>query len=155
MRKALRLFLPLLLGPVAARAQCAPPTLKLFQDGVEVTPAARALPLRVTLRVLPDAACPQESYRFRHAEITLLRRGRPVLPTLRAEKPLVELQSLLPYYQSGDQLVVFIAYQNLALVAADGSLQPLAAPKPTKLRQLDLQTEASRGITFRWPLLKP
>ncbi|QIX60386.1 hypothetical protein FY528_00220 [Hymenobacter lutimineralis] len=153
------LFLPLLFGAATATAQapCALPTLKLFQDGVEMPADARALARPVTLRVLPAPGCPAAVYRFRHAEVTLVRRGRPVLPTLRVEKPQADLQSFLRYYQTGDQVVIFIAYQNLALVAADGSLQPLAAapPRLSKPRQLDLQTEDSRGLFLRWPRLQP
>ncbi|GGG40710.1 hypothetical protein GCM10011378_16180 [Hymenobacter glacieicola] len=59
-------------------------------------------------------------------------------------------------YQSGDQLLIFIAYQNLALVAADGALTPLLAkPVSPGPGQLDLQTDESKGISFRWVLRKP
>jgi hypothetical protein len=59
-------------------------------------------------------------------------------------------------YQSGDHVFVFIAYQNIAVVAPNGSLQPYRAKsKKSNSGKLDLETDDSKSISFKWPLLKP
>ncbi|HEX8424666.1 hypothetical protein [Hymenobacter sp.] len=157
-----KLFLPLLfLGATsAATAQpgCAVPAIKLLRDNVEVPATGSALFPSVTLRVIPDAGCPaQGNFRFRNAELTLVRHGRPLLPNMLVNQPQVDLRSLLSMYQPGDHLVVFIAYENLAIVGADGKLKPYLQTKPVKPKpgHLDLLTDEAKGISFNWPLVKP
>lgn len=153
------LLFPLLLLATNASAQtdCEKPVIKLLRDGQEISvAAASALAPVVTLRVESAAGCPAQSYRFRHAEITLVRNGRPVLPTLIVEKPQVSLRDFADFYQAGDHLSVLIAYQNLALVAPGGTLTPLLAVRAAQLRanRLDLRPDDSKGISFKWKLTK-
>ncbi|UOQ50878.1 hypothetical protein [Hymenobacter cellulosivorans] len=149
----------LLLAPAAVFAQtdCAKPVVQLLRSGQPLPATAIALPAAATLRVAPDAGCPAQAYRFRHAEVTLVRNGRPVLPILLVEKPQADLRPFLNYYQTGDQLRVFIAYQNVATVAADGTLTPLLPAKDAQRQpgQLDLRAGESKGISLYLPLTKP
>ncbi|TGE29226.1 hypothetical protein [Hymenobacter metallicola] len=148
----------LLLAPAAfAQSDCAKPVVQLLRNGQPLAATASALPAAATLRVAPDAGCPAQEYRFRHAEVTLMRHGRPVLPILLVEKPQADLRPFLSYYQTGDQLNIFIAYQNVATVAADGTLTPLLPAKAARRQpsQLDLRTTDSKGISFSLPLAKP
>jgi hypothetical protein len=155
------LFLPLLCLATAtaatAQTDCAKPVVKLLRNKKEIPATASALFAAITLRVAPDAGCPEQRYRFRDAEVTLVRKGRMALPTLLVRQPQVDLSSMIDRYQSGDHLFVFIAYHNIALVGPDGTLTPLRPAKGAKPRpgQLDLQPDESRGISFIWPLVKP
>lgn len=157
----LTVLLPLLCLITSASAQvpvpCARPVLKLLRGSQEIPAAASALVPTVTLRVVAEAGCPEQQYRFRHVQVTLVRRGRPVLPTTRLENAELNLQGLLNTYQTGDHLLVFVAYQDVALVSPNGSLTPLAAAQDVNPRpgQLDLRTDDSRGLSFRWMLRKP
>ncbi|UOQ70110.1 hypothetical protein [Hymenobacter cellulosilyticus] len=140
-----------------AQTDCARPEIQLLRNSQALPATAAALVTTATLRVAPAAGCPEQSYRFRHAEITLVRHGRPVLPIQLAEKPQLDLRPFQSHYQTGDQLRVFIAYQNIATVAPDGTLTPLLSAKDAKSRpgKLDLQTADSKGITYTLPLAKP
>lgn len=131
-----QLFLPLLFLTTAtaatAQGNCAKPVLKLLRNNLEIAATPSPLVAAVTLQVAPEPGCPPQSYRFRHAEITLVRKGRPALPTMVVETPQLDLRTFVQYYQTGDQLLVNISYQNLALVAPGGTLTPLL---PAKRRQ--------------------
>ncbi|MBO0356374.1 hypothetical protein J0X19_00315 [Hymenobacter sp. BT186] len=154
------LFLPLLLSTTATTAQtdCAKPVIRLLHNGQEISSAVgSALVPSVTLQVAPEAGCPEQRYRFRNAEVTLIRKGRPALPSLKVSQPQLDLRYFLNHYIPGDYLFVFIAYQNVALVSGDCSLTPLRSLKDAKSNpgQLDLRTDDAKGISFRWPLQKP
>lgn len=155
------LCLPLLLLTTSASAQtdCAKPVIRLLHNGQEISSAVgSALLPSVTLQVVPDAECPEgQRYRFRKAETTLVRKGRPALPTMILSQPQLDLRPIQKHYQAGDYLLVFIAYQNLALVASDGSLTPLLSLKDARSKpgQIDLRPDDAKGISFRWPLQKP
>ncbi|MCB2407924.1 hypothetical protein [Hymenobacter lucidus] len=153
MLNKLLLVLVSLATATAATAQtdCARPVVKLLSKNAEIPAAGSAFVPLVTLRVAAAAGCPEQPYRFRNAELTLIRRGRPALPTLVVSQPNVDLRALASSIQPGDQIYVFIAYQNLAVVGADGTPQPYAPPKPSS-GAVDIRTPDSKGISFRWQL---
>lgn len=157
-----KLFLPLLFfatsSAATAQSDCATPIIKLLRNNVEVPATGSVLFPSVTLRVIPDAGCPmQGNFRFRNAQLTLVRHGRPLLGSMLVNQPQVDLRSLVGMHQSGDHLHVFIAYENLAVVGANGKLTPYLQTKPVKPKpgQLDLITDEAKGISFKWPLVKP
>ncbi|MFD1468384.1 hypothetical protein ACFQ48_09115 [Hymenobacter caeli] len=129
----------------------------MLLDQGEVPAAGSALALRATLQVQADPACPTPArYAFGSAELTLVRRGRPVLPTRRTTQPQVDLRALAKACQPGDHLYIFIPYASLAVVAADGQQRPyrqLRRPQPGR-SSIDLSTEESKGISFNWLLTK-
>ncbi|MDU0371625.1 hypothetical protein ACFPAF_14565 [Hymenobacter endophyticus] len=157
------LFFPLLAAllclatSATAQTTCARPIIQLLHNEQPIAAAGSALVPVVTLRVEPEAGCPAQEYRFRHAQVTLVRRGRPVLPSKRVQDSELNLQALLRTYQTGDHLLIFIAYQDVALVSSSGTLVPLATAKDAKPKtgQLDLRTDDSKGISFRWLLQRP
>ena len=68
--------------------------------------------------------------------------------------------SLAPWrgnYQPGDHIYVFIPYQKLIVVSPDGTKQPYLTAKRKKLvgEPLDIRTDESKGLTFKWLLLQP
>lgn len=151
------LFLPLILLASAATAQtgCPKPVVKVLRNGEEVPATGSALAPSVTLQVTPAAECPEPvSYRFSSAELTLVRRGRPVLPAMRVRQPQADLRAFMGAYQPGDHIFVFVPYQSLFVVAADGSQQPYPRPKRTspKPGQFDISTDEAKGIGFNWLL---
>jgi hypothetical protein len=155
------LLLPLLLvataAPAAAQTDCAQPALKMLLNGKEIPATGHPMAPSVRLRVAPAPGCPTAvSYRVSSAELTLTRGGRPLLPTRSVRQPRVDLRALMSVAQPGDHIYVFIPYQNLSVVAADGSQQPYLPPgltKPPPGQIIDLRTDESRGISFSWLLL--
>lgn len=131
--------------------------LKVLRNNQELPTTGSALAPSVMLQVTPDSECPDQiSYQFRTAELTLVRRGRPVMPSLRVSQPQVDLRTWLRVYQPGDRIYIFIPYNSLVVVAADGKQQPYPAPQRARPKrgQLDLDTEEAKGINFTWLLIK-
>lgn len=153
MPNKLLLLLVCLAAAATATAQtdCARPVVKLRGGNAEIPATGSAFVPLITLRVAAAPGCPEQTYRFRNAELTLTRNGRPALPTLVVSQPKADLRALAGSIRPGDQLYVFIAYQNLAVVAPDGTLQPYAPPKPGS-GAVDIRTPDSKGISFRWQL---
>lgn len=155
-------LLPLLLlataaAPAAAQTDCARPTLTILRNGKEIPATGSPMASSVLLRVSPEAGCPTEvSYHVSSAELTLLRGGRPLLPSKSVRQPRVDLRALLRIAQPGDRIYVFIPYQNLSVVLPDGSQRPYLPPQLTKPKPgqiIDLRTDPSKGIGFSWLLL--
>lgn len=143
-----------LTGRVMAQRECPKPLLKVLREGKEIPLTGSAFASRVTLQVTPDAACSEAvSYRVSSAELTLVRNRRPLLGALVTREPRVDLRSLASLCKPGDRIQVFIPYQNITIVAADGSQRPHPRPKPAHARKFDLVTDESRGISFSWLLL--
>ena len=157
----LKLLLPLLLLLLTAltpvQTDCTRPVIRLLHASQPVLATGSPLLPEVRLEVAPAAGCPEQRYRFRNIELTLLRNGRPVLPTRVVQTAQLDLRSFRQFYATGDQLVLFIAYHNLALVSAEGELTPLRTLREARAASglLDLRTEDSRGISFRWVLHRP
>ncbi|WP_400191460.1 hypothetical protein [Hymenobacter sp. B81] len=140
-----------------AQPSCPPALVQVVLPGGEVVPAAGA-PMQglITLQVVPNPECPgAAAFRFRNAEYTLVRNGRPVLPTFNLRQPQADLRPIMRAARPGDQVHVFIAYQNLGIVAADGRVQLYQPPAPPtdKRGQVDLIPDAAKGISFNWKLL--
>ena len=161
MRLLPTLALLLLAGGGAARAQagCPPPVLKVVLDSQEVPATGAAFAPKVTLAVGPDPACAEGgNYRFREAEVTLLRGRRPVLSTLLVHRPEIDLKYLTGIAQPGDRIHVFVSYKNLFVVAADGRLRPYLRPELSPGQQTGvgnaLLTDEARGISFNWRLVQ-
>ena len=154
------LFLPLLFlattSAATAQTSCAAPVVKVLRNGVEIPATGSPMAPGVRLQITPDPACTEKiSYRVAAAEVTLMRNGRPLLPTLLVKQPQADLRGFLRHAQPGDRIYVFIPYKNLRVVLPDGTQQPFLLPVPAKPkpRQLDLETEAAKGISFCWILL--
>ncbi|WP_460615468.1 hypothetical protein [Hymenobacter seoulensis] len=149
-------LLLLLLLPFFASAQsgCPTPEIKLLHNNQELPARSLSLVPDLTLRVVA-AGCPEQRFRFRNAQVTLVRRGRPVLPSKLVSQPQLDLSAWQRAYEPGDQLTIFIPYQDLAVVAPDGTLQRYAtAPKPSS-GHIDLRTDNAKGLSFTWPQAKP
>ncbi|WP_324678379.1 hypothetical protein [Hymenobacter sp. GOD-10R] len=132
--------------------------LKVLSNNQEIPATGSALVPRVRLRVTsPDDCAEQGHYRFRNALITVVRRGRPVIPSMIVNQPDVNLVPWTKYCQPGDHITFFISYHDIAVVAADGSLQPYSLPKRGEIKgeKFDIRTDQAKGISFTWPLLKP
>jgi len=159
MLKKLFLLAVLLATASAATAQadCSKPVLKLLHNGEEISAAGSALFLLVRLQILSEPECPdQVSYRARNAELTLVRGGRPLMPTILVRQPQVDMRPWMNTYQPGDHINVFIAYENLIVVSADGQQRPYVKPLPklSKFPHFDLRTDDSKGISFTWRLVQ-
>ena len=140
-----------------AQPDCPKPVLKVLRDQVEVPATGSALASCATLQVQADPACPTPvRYAFGSAELTLVRRGRPVLPTRRATRPQVDLRALTAVAQPGDHLYIFIPYASLTILAADGQQRPYQQPQRPQPRHpsVDLSPDESKGISFNWLLTK-
>jgi hypothetical protein len=111
-------------------------------DNQEIPATGRPPASIIKLQLTPAAGCPGQVYRFRNAQITLMRNKRPVLPTLLANQPLVSVKDIISVSQPGDRIYIFIPYKDLAVVSADGKLQPYRQP----------QTAEAKGISFTWLL---
>ncbi|WP_157547513.1 hypothetical protein [Hymenobacter sp. DG25A] len=155
------LLLPLLFLTTAsvAAAQaggCPKPVLKVLRNGVEIPATGSAMAPGIRLQITSDPECREKvSYRVTAAEITLVRGGRPLLPTLLVKQPQADLRGFMPHSRSGDYVYVFIPYKNLRVVSADGTLQPYLPPASAKSesRQRDVTPDAAQGIVFKWILL--
>ena len=145
-------------GEAVAQTDCSAPTLKVVSNNQEIPAAGSAFTPRVMLRVTSPDDCPKQvRYRFRNAQLTLVRHGRPVVPSLVVSQSEVSLGLWMKYCQPGDHINMFIAYQDVAIVAADGSLQLYSPPKRGELKgpKFDIRTDESKGLSFTWLLLKP
>jgi hypothetical protein len=137
----------------SAQTDCATPVIRVFQNNQEVPTTGGALTSRATLAVSSAPDCPaQVSYRFKEAQVTLLRGARPVTPTLIARKPEVNLADFVTHARPGDRLYIFVHYDQLLVVAADGKETPYSVPAARKSKGLDLSMDQQRGIAFTWPL---
>ncbi|WP_310393487.1 hypothetical protein [Hymenobacter sp.] len=151
--------LALLATTRAAVAQpgCPPPVVKVLRNNQEVPGAGAAFAPKVTLLVSSSPECAAKAtYRFREAEVTLLRGRRPLLPTKLVRRPEADLTDLMGIAQPGDRIRVFVLYKNLAVVSADGKLSLYPAPKVDDKNELNanLLTDEARGVGFNWVLLQ-
>lgn len=150
-----KFLLPLLFlaatASAVAQTSCAPPVLKVFCNGEEIPATGGPMARVVRLQVTPDADCPEPvSYQVSNAQVTLIRRGRPVLPSLSVKQPTVDLRAWVSVCQPGDHINVFIPYQNLTMVAANGARRPYLPPAAKPSQPLDIRTDAAKGISFNW-----
>lgn len=135
----------------AAQTGCPGPVLKVLRDQVEVPAAGSALAPSITLQVQPGPKCPgQAHYTFSYAELTLVRDKRPLLPTLSAKQPQVDLRALVQASQPGDRLFIEIPYANLVVVAADGKQQPYRRPGRPQPGGTPPAADESGSLTFNW-----
>jgi hypothetical protein len=147
----------LVTAPIAsAQTDCSTPVMKLLSDGKEIPATSNPFPPRMTLQVASEAGCPDQRFGFKKAELTLVRRGLPVLPSTIVSGPEDKMTLLEERraYQPGDRLHAFIYYQNLFIVSADGKKMPYPRPKATvpNRGKLDLRTDEAKGISFNWEL---
>jgi hypothetical protein len=154
-----KLLLPLLcgLGTPAARAQdCPPPALKVLLKSGEVSAAGTPWNPLVTLRVSSAAGCAEPvRYRFKDAQVSLIRNGHPVLPTLLVSQPRADLSDFTRYCRPGDHLYILIPYSNLVVVDAAGNRRPYVKPKgKAEAEKVDITTDESKGIVFSWLLTR-
>lgn len=141
-----------------AQTDCPVPRIEVLRNG-QAVPAAGAPPAaKVTVRVMPDPACPdQASFRFRNARLTLMRGTRPLLPTFLLNRPDADLSGLLRAAQPGDRIHVFIFYKDLLLKTATGEQIPYASlieQVKSSHGQVDLRTDEAQGISFTWHLVR-
>ncbi|WBA42421.1 hypothetical protein [Hymenobacter canadensis] len=145
------------LAATAATAQtdCSAPVLQVLHNGQAIPATGSALPASAQMRLVPAPGCPAAgSYCATGAEVTLVRAGRPVLPIMLVPQSRLDLRPLQRIAQPGDHLFVFIPYENLLVVAADGSQRPYAKPTP-KPGRLDLTPDDAKGISFKWLIVQP
>ncbi|KUG07240.1 hypothetical protein ASU33_12770 [Solirubrum puertoriconensis] len=129
--------------------------VSVLREGQAITTAGAAMAPTIKLQLTSDPACSDKaSYRCKYAELTLMRAGRPVFPAIRAYKSDVGLSAWVRAARPGDKIYVFVPYQNLTVVAADGSQQPYTLPEPAKPKYPDLRTDEAKGVSFSWQLLK-
>jgi hypothetical protein len=138
-------------------AACPPPVVQVWQNNQEVPSTGAAFASKVTLRVSPSPACtPGDSYRFREAEVTLIRGGRPLMMTRLVHTPKVNLDEFARSARPGDHIYVFVWYKNLYTVAANGTVHPYPRPELSEEQQrgitANLLTDEARGIGFNWVL---
>ncbi|GAA3929145.1 hypothetical protein [Hymenobacter algoricola] len=142
----------------ATRAQtsCALPVLKVVLKSGEVTAAGAPWNPLVTLRVGSAADCPEPvRYRFKDAQVSLIRNGRPVLPTLLISQPWADLSVFTSSCRPCDHLYVLIPFQNLIVVDAAGNQRPYGKPKAkTGAEKLDITTDEFKGVVFKWLLTR-
>ncbi|OON67125.1 hypothetical protein [Hymenobacter sp. CRA2] len=132
--------------PVAGQTGCALPVVKVLRNNQEVPRSGAPLAPKVTLQVDPAPECPRSSsYRFTDAELTLVRGRRPLVPSIHANGPDVDLSAWMKLVQPGDRIYVFVPYKSLVVVAADGTPQPFPQPK--------LEADSQNGIGFNWALV--
>ena len=144
-------------GAAQAQTSCPPPVLRVLRDHQEVPATGAAFAPIITLAVAPNPACGAGgNYRFREAEITLMRGRRPAMPTLLVHRPEVNLTELTGSARPGDRICFFVSYQNLFVVAADGKLHPYPRPALSPGQQTGvgnaLLTDEDKGISFNWLL---
>ncbi|UOG76383.1 hypothetical protein MTX78_07225 [Hymenobacter tibetensis] len=142
------------LGEAVAQPACTP-VVRVLHGNLEIPATGSALLPRVTLQVTPDAACPNAvRYQFRSAELTLVRRGRPLLPAIRAHQPQVDFTAWMQVYEPGDRIHIFIPYQHVVMVTANGVAQLYQPPTQAQVqgKKFDLRTDQAKGISFNWLL---
>ena len=154
---ALVLLVPI--GASMAQSPCPPPVVKVLRGKQEVPSTGAAFAAHVLLAVVPNPACVDGgTYRFREAEVTLLRGRRPVLATLLVHQGEADLTALTSHAQPGDRLYVFVPYKHLFLVATDGTLRPYRRPSPDAKEPTGIEaallTDEAKGISFNWQLTR-
>jgi hypothetical protein len=157
MRKYAALVLLTTSGAAVAQTNCPPPTLKVLRNNQEVLGTGAALAPRVTLQVSPSPECPDKAtYQFKVAELTLMRGQRPLTPTMNVRQPEANLKYFMSVAQPGDRLYVFVSYENLMVVSANGEKSPYSRPmlNPNKQSGLDLRTDAGKGISLNWQIVQ-
>ena len=142
-----------------AQTSCPPRVLSVLRNNQQVPATGAAFAPQVTLAVGPDPACTEGgNYRFREAEVTLMRVRRPALPTLLVHRPEVDRKDLTGNAQPGDCIHVFVSYKNLFAVAADGKLHPYPRPELSSDQQAGvgnaMLTDEAKGISFNWLLVQ-
>ena len=147
-------------GGATAQTHCPPPVVKVLRGKQEVPSTGAAFAAKVLLAVVPNPACADgATYRFREAEVTLLRGRRPALPTLLVHQGEADLTVLTSNARPGDRIHVFVWYKNLFRVATDGTLRPYRSPSPdaNEPSGIDaaLVTDEAKGIGFNWQLTQP
>lgn len=136
------------IGTAAAQSDCPPPQVSVWRNNKPVPPGGAPFARLVHLRVGPGPGCPLTGQlRFTEAEVTPLRDGRPVTPTKVVRQSAGNLSELGRYVQPGDRIHVFVAYDKLVVVAADGSQTPYPRPKGGP--------NQAKGISFDWLLVNP
>jgi hypothetical protein len=146
-----------LTGEVLAQPHCPPPIVQVLRGTQAVPSTGAAFAATVRVAVVPDPACADGgTYRFREAEVTLMRGRRPAWPTLLIHQGDADLRALARVAQPGDRIHVFVGYKNLFLVARDGTLRPYQRPVPAanEPKGIDaaLVTDEAKGIGFDWQL---
>lgn len=139
---------------VRAQTGCPPPALKVLNKGQEIPLTGAPLVPHVMLQIHSDPSCPGTvRYEFNVAELTLMRSGRPVFQTMVVQQPDINMLEFARVYQPGDRLYIFVPFQNLIAVAADGTKSRYRLPPP-KSKSVDLETDEQKGIYFSWLLLR-
>jgi hypothetical protein len=146
-------------GAAVAQATCPPPVVQVWQHNQEVPSTGAPFAPNVTVLVSSSPACANgDTYRFREAEVTLLRGRRPVTMTMLVHRPQVDLSDFAPNAQPGDRIHVFVWYKNLYVVAANGALRPYPHPALSEEQQrgmnANLVMDEAKGIWFNWVLQK-
>ncbi len=144
------LLLLTLLASTAAVAQsaCPPPVVRVWVNNQPVPGSGAPLAKQMRLRVSPGPGCPTNvRYLFREAQVTPLRGPRPLTPTLVMTDSTADLTYFGKYSQPGDRINVFIPYDKLVVVSADGKQTPYPLPTGAAAK--------AKGIRFDWVLLKP
>ena len=131
--------------------------MQVWQHNQEVPSTGAAFAPKVTLRVSPNPACAHgDNYRFREAEVTLLRGRRPLMMTKLVHGPEIDLGDFARTARPGDRIYVFVLYKNLYTVAANGTVHPYPRPELSEEQQrgitANLLTDEARGIGFKWVL---
>ncbi|WP_143436652.1 hypothetical protein [Hymenobacter crusticola] len=91
----------------AAQTKCSDYELKVYQNGQEVDMKNSPLVSSLSLVLVGDTSCASMiAYRFKSAELTLVREKTLVLPAIKTNKPEVDLTEFKKVYQPGDQLVI-------------------------------------------------
>ena len=135
-------------GATVAPSECPPPEVSVWRNNQPVPRGGAPFARLVRLRVRPGAGCPATvRYAFTEAEVTPLRDGRPLMQTRHVRQATSNLGELRPYLQPGDRIHVFIAFDKLVVVAADGTQTPY--PRPNGV------AGKAQGISFDWVLVNP
>ena len=152
---ALTLAILVTAGAAIAQSGRPPPIVKVLRNNKVVPSPGAAFAPKATLLVSPNPACTDGvSYQFKEAEVTLMRGRGPLTPTKLVHRPVEDLTWMNMYRQPGDRIYVFISCKNLIAVSADGKQRSYPQPKQPQPAQPDLRTDAAKGISFSWLLLK-
>ena len=135
-------------GTAVAQSDCPPPEVSVWRNNQPVPRGGAPFARLVRLRVGPGPGCPATvRYEFTEAEVTPMRDGRPLTPTKLVRQPTGNLSEMGRYVQPGDRIHVFVPYEKLRMVAADGQQTPYPRPKGV--------ADEAKGISFDWLLVKP
>lgn len=131
-----------------AQSDCPPPEVSVWRNNQPVPRGGAPFARLVRLRVSSAPGCPAPvHYLFTEAEVTPIRDGRPLTPTKLVRQSTGNLSEMGQYVQPGDRIFVFIAYDKLVVVDADGMQSPYA--------RLKGGANKANGISFDWLLVKP